>query len=132
MYIDEGQANSTRERVQFNAQYSLIVPTGAKVNVVDSYMPLIDNQKLTGIESTQWAITSLVKSPEIYPEFDFIGITPTLAPAGFYNILKKGDFIKLFSLSIEGEGFNMDQVILQILVLILIIIAVKRKIIRLM
>lgn len=110
LYISEGQANSTRERVQFNAQYSFVIPTGANVSIESSYMPLVDNQTFSGKESLKWNITSTVKSPELFPEFDFLGVTPTLAPAGFYNKIKKGDFIKLFSLRIEGEGIDLSHV----------------------
>jgi len=110
LYVEEGEANTTRQRVQFNAQVSLLIPTGAEVNIASCYMPLVDNQSFKGVAPLQWVITSLLKSPEINPEFDFYGITPTLAPAGFYNKLKSGDLIKLFSLSVEGEEVDLNQV----------------------
>ena len=110
IYIKEGRANSIRERVQFNAQYSLVIPTGANVEIADTDMPLIDNQKFNGIQPMSWTISSKLISPKISPGFDLYGVTPNLAPAGFYNKLKEGDLIRLFSVSIEGENVNYDQV----------------------
>ncbi len=110
IYIDEGQATTVRERIQFNAQYSVLIPTGAEVNIESSYMPLTHNQTFTGENPLKWVITSNLQSPEVYPEFDFYGITPTLAPAGFYNKLSQGDLVKLFSLNVEGKDIDLDQV----------------------
>lgn len=58
----------------------------------------------------EWAISSKVTSPSVSPEYDFYGITPKLAPAGFYNTLKEGDLIKLFSVRIEGDEFDHSMV----------------------
>lgn len=110
MYVHEGQANTSRERVQFNAQYSLMIPTGAEVDIASSYMPLVANQNLAGGQPLKWIISSKLNSPEINPGFDFYGITPTLAPAGFYNNLKQGDLVKLFSLKITGEEIDLNMV----------------------
>jgi hypothetical protein len=38
--------------------------------------------------------------PGVEPNYDFISITPSLSPAAFYNDLKEGDEVKLFSLKI--------------------------------
>ena len=110
LYILEGDASTVQERVQFNAQYSVIVPKGTKVNVDHSNMPLVYNQNFEGTQPMEWAISSQIKSPIIIPEVDIYGITPSLAPAGFYNILSKEDLIRLFSLRIEGENVNLNNV----------------------
>ncbi len=110
LYIDEGEANTVRERIQFNSQFSVIIPTGAEVNIESCYMPLIGNQALDGHTPVIWSITSKLMSPEIYPEFDFYGITPSLAPAGFYNEVKRGDLVKLFSLKVEGSKVDLSEV----------------------
>jgi hypothetical protein len=110
LYIQEGEASTTRQRVQFNAQFSVIVPTGAQVSVEQTYMPLVDNQKFKGTQPIKWAISSKLTAPEILPEIDLYGITPSLAPAGFYHKISKGDFIKLFSLRIEGENIDPSKV----------------------
>ena len=110
LYILKGNASTVRQRVQFNAQYSVVVPSGAKVNVEDTNMPLIDNQKFEGTQPIAWAISSKLTSPIISPHVDIYGITPSLAPTGFYNKLSKGDLIKLFSLKIEGENIDPKKV----------------------
>jgi hypothetical protein len=110
IYVEEGHASSARERVQFNAQYSLLIPTGGLVSMESTYNPLTYNQNFEGEQPIKWNITNKVKSPEINPEYDFYGITPTLAPAGFYNVLNKGDFIKLFSIKVEGEDVDLNDV----------------------
>jgi len=110
IYINEGEASEVLERVQFNAQYSLIIPTGAEVSIASSHNPLINNQSFQGTQPLKWDITSSLKSPKAYPEYDFYGITPTLAPAGFYNDLVQGDLVRIFSLRIEGNNIDYDQV----------------------
>lgn len=108
--VEKGQASTVRDRVQFNAQYSLIIPTGADVKIESCYMPLINNQNYSGDQPIKWDITSRLTSPAVTPGFDYYGITPTLAPAGFYNELERGDLVKLFSLKIEGEDIDFDKV----------------------
>ena len=110
IYIDKGETNTVRDRVQFNAQYSLIIPTGATVSIESSDMPIINNQQFSGTKPVEWTISSSLIAPESLPEFDLYGITPALAPAGFYNNLKKGDLVKIFSVKIKGETIDIDQV----------------------
>jgi len=106
IYIDEGQTSNTRDRVQFNSQYSLMIPTGYNLKIESNHMPLLNNRNFEGDVPIEWTVSSKLTSPEVSPDFDFYGITPTLAPVGFYNKLQKGDFVKLFSLRIEGENFD--------------------------
>ena len=110
LYVKEGSAQSTIERIQFNAQFSLVVPTGSTVEVRETHMPLVDNQLLKGVLPIKWAITSKLSSPQIAPDIDLYGITPNLAPAGFYNELEEGDFVKLFSVAVEAEALDYSQV----------------------
>ena len=110
LFIKEGNANTARERVQFNAQYSLVVPTGAEVSIASSSMPLVHNQNFDGTKPLEWVISSQLLSPQVSPDLDFYGITPTLAPAGFYNTLSEGDVVKLFSVKAEGESLDVDQI----------------------
>ena len=109
LYILEGHASTALQRVQFNAQYS-VVPSGAKVNIEQKYMPLIDNQNFESAQPIDWAISSKLIAPSIFPEIDLYGITPSLAPAGFYNKLSEGDLIKLFSLKITGVNIDLKKV----------------------
>ena len=108
--MKEGDAHSARERVQFNAQFSLVVPTGVKVSIASSSMPLVHNQNFQGKESLEWVISSQLLAPTASPDMDYYGITPTLAPAGFYNTISEGDLIKLFTVKAEGVNVDINQI----------------------
>ena len=110
LYIEEGNASTMKERVQFNAQISLIVPTSSDVVIEKTYMPLIDNQTFKGNQPIKWTITSKLVSPQIAPGIDLYGITPSLAPAGFYNRLLEGEVVKLFSLNVTGDNLDKSKV----------------------
>ena len=110
LYISEGSAFSVRDRVQFNSQFSLLIPSDIKVDLASSYMPLVDNQNFLGSVPLQWGITSKIVSPESMPDFSFYAVTPTLAPAGFYNNLEEGDVLKLFSLNVEGNPQDINKI----------------------
>jgi hypothetical protein len=109
LFILDGEASTVQQRVQFNTQYSVIVPNGAKVNVERTIMPLVDNQKFEGTQPIAWAISSKLTSPSISPDIDIYGITPNLAPTGFYDKLSKGDLIKLFSLKFKAENIDLNK-----------------------
>ena len=110
LFVEEGKATTVFDRIQFNSQFSLTIPTGADVEVATTYMPLIDNKDYQGSNPIQWNITSKLVAPEIAPHLDFYGITPNLAPVGFYNNLQKGDLVKLFSISVEGIDRDIKNV----------------------
>lgn len=99
--ITEGSATSAAQRAQFNAQYSIVVPTGSFIEVDTSYMPLIANQTYTGTIPMTWALTNHVLAPCDQPQNDFHSIIPVLSPASFYNNLATGDTIRLFSLKVS-------------------------------
>jgi hypothetical protein len=100
LVIKEGNATSLKDRAQFNAQYTLLVPAGSRVSLVKNYMPIQNNQDYKGIRPLEWTVSNAVKRPVADPFNDYISIIPSLSPAAFYNDLKEGDEIKLFSVSI--------------------------------
>lgn len=102
--IKEGQATTMQQRVQMNAQYSVVVPTGSTVTVAAKHNPLQSNQNYTGTIPMDWQIGSTVYSPAAMPESDFYSIVPTLSPTSFYNNLYVNDTIRLFSLNISPVG----------------------------
>ncbi|MDF1698558.1 MAG: hypothetical protein P1U56_22085 [Saprospiraceae bacterium] len=110
IYILEGEAMTTRERIQFNAQFSLIVPTNTQLSIVSTHMPLLNNQNFESGTPIDWVISSKVVAPETAPEKDFYGITPNLSPAGFYDQLKEGELVKLFTIQLIGEHVDYDRV----------------------
>jgi hypothetical protein len=101
MNVNEGGAVSMKERVQFNAHYTLVVPSGSEVVIEEVYMPLRDNQRYRSTEPTDWFISSVIKSPAVQPQSEFYGIAPGLTPSAFYNDIRQGDEVKLFSVSIS-------------------------------
>ncbi len=101
LIINAGSATTVAERVQFNSQLSLIVPTGTNVTIPRGYMPLINNSTSgTGSHAPgYWALSSAVYSPAVAPGKDFRAITPSLsAGTAYYNKLNQGDTVKLFSI----------------------------------
>lgn len=104
LVILDGSATTVPQRAQFNAQISLVVPTGMNVGVTAMYQPLNNNQAYTGTVPLVWFQGSPIISPAAQPENDFIGITPTLSPASFYNDLEAGDVVKLFSFKAGTTG----------------------------
>ena len=101
MVVKEGQAVSVRDRAQFNAQYTIMVPSGSTVDMQSSQNPIQGNQQYNGVRPTQWVVSNVVRKPEADPANDYISVAPSLAPAAFYNDLKSGEEIKLFSLKIS-------------------------------
>ncbi|MBK9256239.1 MAG: T9SS type A sorting domain-containing protein [Saprospiraceae bacterium] len=100
LVIKDGNATTLRDRAQFNAQYTILVPTGSTVEMVKTYMPLQNNQNYTGFQPMEWALANSVRKPGADPFYDFVSIVPSLSPASFYNDLKEGDEVRLFSLKV--------------------------------
>ncbi len=100
MVVKAGSAESIRERAQFNAQFTLVVPAGSQVIMAESLMPLQNNQKYESKSASQWFISNFSQSPESDPFRDFVSVVPSLSPSAFYNDLKEGEEVKLFSLKI--------------------------------
>ena len=101
LHINEGSATKAKDRVQFNAQLTLLVPEGSEVEIVKCYMPLQGNQLYNGTKPMQWNKANVIKKPASDPFHDYISIAPQLSPVSFYNDLNAGDKIKLFSLQIS-------------------------------
>ena len=104
LVILKGSATSIQLRTQLSSQFSIVVPTGSDVNIVQKYMPLQNNQSYTGTVPCLWTLGNQILHPAAQPLSDFYGITPSLVPACQYNNLAEGDSIKLFSLSITIPG----------------------------
>ncbi|MGB4838532.1 MAG: T9SS type A sorting domain-containing protein [Saprospiraceae bacterium] len=98
--VKDGQAVDLKDRAQFNAQYTIIVPTGTTLEIEKNYNPIQSNQRYTGNKPTQWVVSNVVRKPESNPGYDYFSIAPSLAPAAFYNDLKSGEEVKLFSIKV--------------------------------
>ncbi|MBK9735235.1 MAG: hypothetical protein IPO92_09815 [Saprospiraceae bacterium] len=101
--ITEGKAAELKHRVQFNSQISLVVPKGVIPRVVQTYMPINDNQTFDGTKPCNWNILSKILNPAVTPDKDYYSVIPELIPSSFYNKMKAGDKIKLFSIGINGD-----------------------------
>ncbi len=99
--VDKGQALLTRHRIQFNAQISIIVPTGSTLSLTQNYMPLVDNINYKSTKPSKWTISNSIKRPELLSNSDVFSIVPSLTPTAFYNDLNEGDEVKLFSVNIS-------------------------------
>ncbi|MDF1698560.1 MAG: Ig-like domain-containing protein [Saprospiraceae bacterium] len=100
--INAGTATTVPQRIQFNAQYSIVVPTGTALTVTESYMPLQNNATYTGTVPLTWAAGTPVISPAAQPESDFYSITPDLGGiTAHYNNLAAGDTVKIFSIAVD-------------------------------
>jgi len=101
LVVKKGQAVSPRERIQFNAQITLIVPTGSKLKIIQTYMPLQNNRTYNGDKPMQWSIANSSLKPDADRTHDYISIIPLLTPTAYYNNLQEGDKVKLFSADIS-------------------------------
>lgn len=110
--INEGSAIGAIDRLQFSAQFSLVVPTGSAVTLPQFYNPIQNNQNRNGTIPASWDLANIINHPQAMPDSDFYGITPSLSPSAFYNNLNEGDTIRLFGIQITpitncGEGIRL-------------------------
>ena len=108
--IMDGSANSVLERVQFNSQMTILVPTGMSFEIVDRYQPIQNHQTYQGTMPNEWSTFSPVLSPEGHSKYDFYSIAPKLAPASFFNNIEEGEEISLFSFAVDGEEEYDDRI----------------------
>lgn len=108
--IEEGSATLAFERIQYNSQYSVVVPTGTTVAVAQNFMPLNSNSNYNGTVPLKWATTTPIDAPAVTPHLKYYGITPNLSPTSFYNNLTAGDTIKIFSLTVTPNLYCGDSI----------------------
>lgn len=101
LLIANGFAKDVNDRTQFLSNVSIVVPTGTEFNVIQSYMPLVNNQNFNSNRVAKWNITTKVKKPASRPRFDFFSVTPDLTEEAHYNEMQAGDTIKLFSFALD-------------------------------
>jgi hypothetical protein len=101
LLIKDGKASTAQERIQLNSQYTLKVPARSAVQIVKSYMPLLDNKHDADSKPQPWVVANIIAEPAADKVHDYISIVPSLAPTGFYGDINTGDEIKLFSINIQ-------------------------------
>ncbi len=108
LIINEGSAESYIERIQFNAQLSIVVPTSSVVSIAESFNPKLNNQTGNGVTPINWIIANDI---EFNSSSTFVAISPTISPIGSYDTLNTGDTVHLFSLDIQTPSHrNLDEV----------------------
>lgn len=110
LLIEEGSASSTLERVQFNSQMCIVVPTGEGFEIMENHAPFVNNQQLDSDLVTEWQADSPVVSPIGHEEYDFYTIAPKLSPASFYNEVEEGEEILIFSFRLDDTTTINEQV----------------------
>ena len=103
LVIEEGDATTILQRIQFTAQYSVVVPTGAQLSIQERYNPIQNNQNYGGTIPGKWQDNSPEISPPSQPQNDFYSIVPVLSPVSSYNNLFAGDTVTLFSISVDVD-----------------------------
>jgi hypothetical protein len=107
--ILEGSATTIPQRAQFNAQLTIVVPTGTDFEIVELVNPINDNQLYQGTVNTIWSSGAVAISPNDSPLNDFHPLTPQLSPASFYNDLAAGDEVVLFICKIgDSNEYNSN------------------------
>lgn len=105
--VVKGSATTIPQRAQFNAQLTIVVPTGTDFEIIELVNPINDNQNYMGTAPAQWAHGTTIISPNAAPSNDYYPISPQLSPASFYNDLKPGDEPILFICKIgDSDEYN--------------------------
>jgi uncharacterized repeat protein (TIGR01451 family) len=103
--INSGSATTTIQRIQFNSQYSIVTPSNTSLNIVESYMPLLNNSTYTGTTPIEWQKGVVTLSPSITPESNYYSINPNISTQIYhYNDLSIGDIITLFRIEVISEN----------------------------
>ena len=103
MTIDNGSAISAADRLQMDAQFSIVVATGTTIAVAENFLPIYNNETYTGTIPMTWSIDNIEVNPAELSGYDIIGIVPDIGgqPA-HYNDLTCCLTFTLFSLSAVG------------------------------
>ena len=103
----DGSATTIPQRAQFNAQMTLVLPTGTDLEIIELVNPIQNNHFFTGTEPTEWVFGAELISPVGDPAHDFYPAAPKLAPASFYDNLEAGDETILFTCKIgDSDEYN--------------------------
>jgi uncharacterized protein YjdB len=111
--INSGSATTVGQRTQASAQFSLVIPTGRTISIVESHNPL---SALDNVTPINWGITTTVDAPTVDPGNKYVSITVPLSPTSRYNAadVQSGDTVKIFSFVVSdnlqcGEGIRIYE-----------------------
>ncbi len=99
--ILEGSASTVELLTQFNSSFTVVVPTGTSVSLIESFNPLINNTSFASNIPADWNMTNFVISPMEQPESDYYSFSPSIAPLANYNPIDMGEKVTLFRISAD-------------------------------
>ncbi len=99
--INEGETTTYPHRIQFNSQYTIVVPTGTTLTIDSLHAPWENNATYTGTIPCLWEFGPKEISPPITPDLDYHTVIPNLSPPSAYNDLSEGDTITIFSIAAD-------------------------------
>jgi hypothetical protein len=110
LIILDGKTKQAKDRIQFNSQISIIVPSGLSVDVSSYHMPLYDNINYNGKKPMRWEISNELFNVPSLGGKSIYSIKPNFSKTAFYNDLQEGDSIKLFTIDVTPLPSNPDDV----------------------
>jgi hypothetical protein len=110
LIVLEGEAHKSSDRIQFNAQISIVTPSNVNLEVVKSYMPLVGNRTYEGDKPLNWIVSNYLRNAKALKDNAAYSISPKLGLTSYYNDLKEGDKVKLFSLEVYPLPADKESV----------------------
>jgi hypothetical protein len=101
LIINEGNARTPLERLQFNSQFSIVAPGSSSFIMNKSHMPLVNNADYKGNKAMTWVVSSFLEKVPCLNGNSVYAICPKMNATSFYNDMKEGDEVKLFSIEIS-------------------------------
>ncbi len=96
--VEKGSTDVRRQLTQFNSQLSVITPQNAKVKVTKSYYPITDDK-----QPSAWIYSNQIRSLGERSGSGVHSFVPSISPTSFYNDIKEGDEIILFSFTVSPK-----------------------------
>lgn len=110
VFIVGGKATTVSRRTLSKTQISIIIPTGASLEIAERFMPLENNQTYTGTIPNAWKKSAHVVNPVVFPDYDIHSIAPAFSTPSQFNNVESGDTIKLFSVDIKLRSGCLSDV----------------------
>jgi hypothetical protein len=110
LLVNEGEAHSQVERLQFNAQFSIVTPGHTSFSIEESFMPLENNRNYKGTKAARWEVASFFENEDVLNGNSIYAVSPRLFNTSFYNDLKEGSEVKLFSMSVTPVPVDKKKV----------------------
>jgi hypothetical protein len=107
--IEKGSAIKSSDLIQYNAQMSIFVPQGSKLNIVSNILPYNINKEGNEVAGS-WKISDRLPEVPLVNNQTIYSIVPNLSPKSYYKELLEGKEYKLFSFEILPKPLCRDVV----------------------